>query len=239
MSSKEHIVIFSGAGVSAESGIATFRDADGLWETHRPEDVAHIAAWRRDPELVLRFYNQRWTQLQTVQPNAAHHAIAALEEKFNVTVITQNVDDLHERAGSSKVIHLHGELMKACETHDKSRTYPYAQPLKLGDLGPTGRQLRPFIVWFGEDVPLMPVAQEIVATASTFIVVGTSLNVYPAADLIYDALIARRKFLVNKEPALDKLAIQGENWQQFIGPATEGMRRVREVLLGWSVSGDC
>lgn len=208
MSSKEHIVIFSGAGVSAESGIATFRDADGLWETHRPEDVAHIAAWRRDPELVLRFYNQRWTQLQTVQPNAAHHAIAALEEKFNVTVITQNVDDLHERAGSSKVIHLHGELMKACETHDKSRTYPYAQPLKLGDLGPTGRQLRPFIV------------------------VGTSLNVYPAADLVHDALIARRKFLVNKEPALDKLAIRDENWQQFIGPATEGMQRVREVLLG-------
>lgn len=234
-SNKESLVVFTGAGVSAESGLATFRDSDGLWEKHRPEDVAHIDAWYRDPELVLRFYNQRWEQLQTVQPNAAHHAIAELQDKYDVTVITQNVDDLHERAGSAKVIHLHGELMKVCEEHDKSRSYPWTQPLKLGDRGPSGRQLRPCIVWFGEDVPQMPVAQEIVSEAKTFIVVGTSLNVYPAASLVYEALLARRKFLVNKEPLLDSLPMhnlsQFEDWQSSIGPATKGMQRVKELLL--------
>ncbi|MFO6419223.1 SIR2 family NAD-dependent protein deacylase [Hylemonella sp. W303a] len=231
---KPSLVVFTGAGISAESGLATFRDANGLWNNHRPEDLASIQAWRRDPALVLEFYNQRWAQLQTVRPNTAHYAIAELEQAYDVTVITQNVDDLHERAGSTKIVHLHGELMKVCEQHDKDTTYPYAKPLKVGDLGPTGHQLRPFIVWFGEDVPLMPVAQEIVSKADIFIVVGTSLNVYPAASLVHDARQASPKFLVNKEHSLGNLGLEGggfEDWTVLIGPATTGMADVKRSLL--------
>ncbi|MFO6419245.1 NAD-dependent deacylase [Hylemonella sp. W303a] len=228
------LVVFTGAGISAESGLATFRDANGLWNNHRPEDLASIQAWRRDPALVLEFYNQRWAQLQTVQPNSAHYAIAGLDQAYDVTVITQNVDDLHERAGSTKIVHLHGELMKVCEQHDKGATYPYAKPLKVGDLGPTGRQLRPFIVWFGEEVPLMPLAQEIVSRAVVFIVIGTSLNVYPAASLVHDARRASPKFLVNKEHSLGNLGLDRdgfEDWTVLIGPATVGMADVKRSLL--------
>ncbi|EYC50038.1 NAD-dependent protein deacylase [Hylemonella gracilis str. Niagara R] len=231
---KPSLVVFTGAGISAESGLATFRDANGLWNSHRPEELASIQAWRRDPALVLEFYNQRWKQLQTVKPNSAHYAIAELEQAYDVTVITQNVDDLHERAGSTKIVHLHGELMKVCEQHDKGATYPYANPLKVEDLGPTGRQLRPFIVWFGEDVPLIPVAQEIVSKADVFIVVGTSLNVYPAASLVDDARRASPKFLVNKEHSLGTLGLDRsvfEDWTVLIGPATVGMSEVKHSLL--------
>jgi NAD-dependent deacetylase len=231
---KLSLVVFTGSGISAESGLATFRDANGLWNNHRPEDLASIQAWRQNPALVLEFYNQRWEQLRTVQPNSAHDAIAELEQIYDVTVVTQNVDDLHERAGSSKVVHLHGELMKVCEQHDKDSIYPYAQPLKIGDLGPTGHQLRPFIVWFGEEVPLMPMAQEIAAKADIFIVVGTSLNVYPAANLVHDAARTRLKFLVNKELSLDNLSMEPdgfEDWVKLIGPATAGMAEIKRRLL--------
>lgn len=231
---KPSLVVFTGAGISAESGLSTFRDANGLWNSHRPEELASIQAWERDPVLVLEFYNQRWEQLQAVKPNSAHYAIAELEQTYDVTVVTQNVDDLHERAGSTKIVHLHGELMKVCEQHDKDATYPYAKPLKVGDLGPTGRQLRPFIVWFGEEVPLMPVAQEIVSKADVFIVVGTSLNVYPAASLVHVARRASPKFLVNKEHSLGNLGLDGsgfEDWTLLIGPATVGMADVKRSLL--------
>lgn len=231
---KLSLVIFTGAGISAESGLATFRDASGLWNNHRPEDVASIQAWRRNPALVLEFYNQRWEQLQTVQPNSAHYAIAELEQIYDVTVITQNVDDLHERAGSTRVVHLHGELMKICEQHDKETTYPYAKPLRVGYLGPAGHQLRPYIVWFGEEVPLMPIAQEIATKADIFIVVGTSLNVYPAANLVHDAARAKLKFLVNKELSLDNLSMEPDgfdDWVKLLGPATAGMAEIKRRLL--------
>jgi NAD-dependent deacetylase len=180
------IVVLTGAGISAESGIRTFRDSGGLWENHRVEDVATPEAWRRNPGLVLEFYNQRRKQLLEASPNAGHLALAQLEQKYDVQIITQNVDDLHERAGSSRVLHLHGELKKARSTADPDRVYSLeGWELKLGDRCEKGSQLRPHIVWFGEDVPLIVTAAGMVSDADIFLVVGTSLQVYPAAGLIY------------------------------------------------------
>ncbi|MEI6574992.1 MAG: NAD-dependent deacylase [Bacteroidota bacterium] len=179
------IVILTGAGVSAESGIKTFRDHDGLWENHRIEDVATPDAWERDPELVMEFYNQRRKNLLEVEPNAAHYALAKLEEKYDVQVITQNVDNLHERAGSTKVLHLHGELNKARSTVAPYAVYPIeGWELNLGDHCEKGSQLRPHIVWFGEPVPLIMRASELAARADIVMVIGTSMVVYPAAGLI-------------------------------------------------------
>ncbi len=181
---KQRITILSGAGISAESGISTFRDSDGLWEKHRIEDVATPEAWHRNPKLVLQFYNLRRKQLMEVEPNAAHFAITALQSKFDVQVITQNVDDLHERAGNEQVLHLHGELKKV-----RSTAYPYTiydldgWELLMGDSCENGSQLRPHIVRFGEEVPNLPVAAQIVSESDAVIIVGTSLNVYPAASL--------------------------------------------------------
>ena len=180
------IVVLTGAGISAESGIRTFRDSDGLWEEHRIEDVATFDAWRRNPDLVLDFYNQRRKQLYEVKPNAGHLALVELEKKYDVNIITQNVDDLHERAGSSQVLHLHGELKKVRSTVDDSLVYTLeGWELKKGDLCEKGSQLRPHIVWFGEAVPMIEPAAELSAEADIFIVIGTSLNVYPAAGLVY------------------------------------------------------
>jgi NAD-dependent deacetylase len=181
---KKRITILSGAGISAESGITTFRDANGLWENHSIEEVATPQAWQRNPELVLEFYNQRRKQLYTVEPNVAHLAITKLETQFDVQVITQNVDDLHERAGNTNVLHLHGQLKQV-----RSTGYPYqvydldGWELLLGDKCEDGHQLRPHIVWFGEDVPNLPVAAQLVSETDAVIIVGTSLNVYPAASL--------------------------------------------------------
>ena len=197
---RTHIVVLSGAGVSAESGIRTFRAADGLWEEHRIEDVATPAAWHRDPELVLRFYNARRAQLNTVEPNAAHRAIAALEEHFVVDVVTQNVDDLHERAGSTRVLHLHGELRKVRSTRDPDLVLPWSHDLQLGDRCPLGSQLRPHIVWFGEQVPLLPKAAAIVRAADVLIVVGTSLQVYPAAGLVHAMAPHAELYAVDPSP---------------------------------------
>lgn len=231
------LVVFTGAGISAESGLATFRDSNGLWNNHRPEDVADIYAWERDPELVLQFYNERRTQLLTVQPNAAHFALAELEQEYDVTVVTQNVDDLHERGGSTKVVHLHGELMKMCEETDKSVTYPYEQDIKLGMVGSTGHQLRPFIVWFGEDVPLILEAQRIIKDADAFVCVGTSLNVYPAANLVNVPRIGVPRILVNKErPGGMSLGWEQSthpafsDWKMLIEPATTGVPKLKEIL---------
>ena len=180
------VVILTGAGISAESGLKTFRDSDGLWEEHRIEDVATFEAWERNPDLVIKFNNDRRKQLLEAEPNAAHFALAALEKKYDVTVITQNVDDLHERGGSTKVLHLHGELKKVRSTVDDSLVYTLeGWELKKGDVCEKGSQLRPHIVWFGEAVPMIEQAQQVTSQADIFIVIGTSLNVYPAAGLLY------------------------------------------------------
>lgn len=180
------IVVLTGAGISAESGIRTFRDSDGLWEEHRIEDVATFEAWQRNPALVLDFYNQRRKQLYEVKPNAGHIALVELENKFDVHIVTQNVDDLHEQAGSRNVLHLHGELKKVRSTIDDDLIYELkGWELKKGDFCEKGSQLRPHIVWFGEAVPMIKKAMELSAQADIFIVIGTSLNVYPAAGLVY------------------------------------------------------
>lgn len=180
------IVVLTGAGISAESGLRTFRDSNGLWEEHKVEDVATFEAWQRNQALVLDFYNQRRKQLYEVKPNAGHLALAELEKKYDVHIITQNVDDLHEQAGSTKVMHLHGELKKVRSTIDENLVYTLdGWELKKGDLCEKGSQLRPHIVWFGEAVPMIEPAMELTAEADIFIVIGTSLNVYPAAGLVY------------------------------------------------------
>ncbi len=181
----QKIVVLSGAGISAESGISTFRNNNGLWENHKIEEVATPEAWEVNKDLVLDFYNQRRKQLFEVEPNDAHKALVRLEEEFNVHIITQNVDDLHERAGSSHVMHLHGELKKVRSTLDSGLIYDLeGWELKVGDTCEKGSQLRPHIVWFGEEVPNISLASEIVSSADCLIVVGTSLNVYPAAGLL-------------------------------------------------------
>lgn len=182
------IVFLTGAGISAESGISTFRDSNGLWENYNVEDVASIEGWDRNPELMIQFYNERRAQLANTQPNAAHKLVAELEKYYKVTVVTQNVDDLHERAGSTNIIHLHGELTKVCSDRGKRcvQDIGYA-PIKYGTRTADGGMMRPFIVWFGEAVPLMEDAVGEVADADVMVVVGTSLNVYPAAGLLYYA----------------------------------------------------
>lgn len=180
------IVVLTGAGMSAESGIKTFRDSDGLWEEHRVEDVATFEAWQRNQQLVLDFYNQRRKQLYKVKPNAGHLALVKLEKKYEVQIITQNVDDLHEQAGSTQIMHLHGELKKVRSTIDDTLVYTLnGWELKKGDLCEKGSQLRPHIVWFGEAVPMIEQATKVAAAADILIVIGTSLNVYPAAGLVY------------------------------------------------------
>ncbi len=194
----QRLVVFSGAGVSAESGLRTFRDSDGLWEEYRIEDVATPEAWQRDPVTVLRFYDLRRAQVVNALPNAAHKAIADLEEKFHVDVVTQNIDDLHERAGSSHVVHLHGEILKVRSSIDPTVVTLLNGPtLRIGDLCTLGSQLRPHIVWFGEEVPLMEQAAELVAKADAILVVGTSLAVYPAAGLVHYAPSGRPIVIVD------------------------------------------
>lgn len=181
---KKKLVILSGAGMSAESGIKTFRDADGLWEGHDIMEVASPIGWAKNPGLVLDFYNKRRAQLLEVQPNRGHEIIAEMEHQFDVHIITQNVDDLHERAGSTKVLHLHGELLKVRSTVNENYILDWKSDLKLGDTDAHGHQLRPHIVWFGEAVPAIDEAIDIVEGANYLIVIGTSLQVYPAAGLI-------------------------------------------------------
>jgi len=196
----KRLVILSGAGISQESGIKTFRDADGLWNNYRIEEVASPVAWERDPQLVLDFYNMRRKQLYEVEPNAAHYALAELEDKYDVQIVTQNVDDLHERAGSTKVLHLHGELKKVRSTLDESLVYTLeGWELKPGDLCEKGSQLRPHIVWFGEPVPNIMTATSMVQKADIFVVIGTSLKVYPAAGLLQYVPGHVPKYLIDPE----------------------------------------
>lgn len=194
------IVVLSGAGISAESGLATFRDAGGMWQQHAWQDVASIDGWRRDPARVLAFYNQRRREAWAAQPNAAHRALARLESAYDVVVVTQNVDALHERAGSSRVIHVHGELAYARGSlPDSPRVRIDDRPIELGECCERGSQLRPDIVWFGEDVRHLDEARRHVATAGTVLVVGTSLSVWPAAGLVHAARDEARKLLVALE----------------------------------------
>ena len=194
------VVVLSGAGISAESGLKTFRGDGGLWEGHRVEDVATPAAWARDPALVLEFYNERRRQVRAARPNAAHTALVELEQAYDVHVVTQNVDDLHERAGSSQVLHLHGEIMLARSTRDPNYTAALGEAdIHLGDTCPLGSQLRPHIVWFGEDVPALGHAARIVERADVFLCVGTSLQVYPANSLIFATPRRARRIVINPE----------------------------------------
>jgi len=180
----KNIVVLTGAGMSAESGIATFRDADGLWEGHDVMEVASLEGFYNNPELVLDFYNQRRAQLKLVKPNQGHLSLRKLEENYNVYIVTQNVDDLHERAGSSSVLHLHGELRRARSTKNEQLVYNWEEDLVLGDLCEEKSQLRPHIVWFGEAVPMIDKAVEVVEKADVLVVIGTSMQVYPAAGLV-------------------------------------------------------
>ena len=223
------IVVLSGAGISAESGIKTFRDADGLWEGHDIMEVASPIGFAKNPKLVLDFYNQRRAQLLEVQPNAAHKIIAELQNEFDVHIITQNVDDLHERAGSKNVIHLHGELLKVRSVYNEQVVLDWKTDLFLGDVDKHGNPLRPHIVWFGEEVPAMDKALEIVEQADILIVIGTSLQVYPAAGLINYVNRNITVYYIDPKPATIYDLPNPLEIMPFA--ATKGMKILREKLL--------
>ena len=202
---QKRIVVLTGAGMSADSGIKTFRDAGGLWEGHDVMEVASPYGFARNPSLVLDFYNQRRRQLLEVVPNQGHKMLVELERHFKVTVITQNIDDLHERAGSSHVLHLHGELLKVRSTGDETFVLYWKKDLNLGDTCSKGYQLRPHIVWFGEEVPLLSEAAQITATADILIIIGTSMQVYPAAGLLSYAKPQTPVYFIDPKPSISAL----------------------------------
>jgi NAD-dependent deacetylase len=227
---KKKLVVFSGAGISAESGVKTFRGGDGLWENHRIEEVATPWAWNTDPESVSRFYNERRKHIMECTPNEAHGIIASLENQFKVLVITQNIDDLHERAGSTSVLHLHGNirLAKSSGPNQEKTYFPIeGWELKENDTCPEGYRLRPHVVWFGEEVPLYAKALEEIQTAEIFIVVGTSLLVYPAAGLIHDLNETCEAYLI--DPNAQELNVP-KRFTCLAETAVEGMKRMKEKL---------
>jgi NAD-dependent deacetylase len=228
---KKKLIILSGAGISAESGIKTFRDADGLWEGHDVMEVASPEGWYRNKELVLNFYNERRKQLLEVEPNSAHVDIAKLEKKYEVVVITQNVDDLHERGGSSKIIHLHGELLKARSTGTPELVYDWIKDLSLEDRCADGYQLRPHIVWFGEQVPKLEEAIIEIENSDIVIIIGTSMQVYPAASLIQYAPNFSKKYYIDPKPAISEDQASALKLQIITKTATEGMKQLLEELL--------
>ncbi|HQZ75852.1 MAG TPA: NAD-dependent deacylase [Chitinophagaceae bacterium] len=224
---KKKLVVLSGAGISAESGLRTFRDSDGLWEGYNIEDVATPRAWRKDPGLVLEFYNYRRKNVLDAQPNAAHYGLAELEKDFDVTIITQNIDDLHERAGSSNVLHLHGEIFKMRSERNSSLIAEIKSDIKLGDVAADGAQYRPHIVWFEEPVPKIEEAIPVVHNADIFVVAGTSLVVYPAAGLVNYIKPEVPIYIIDKKipyiSSKQKLTI-------IEMPATEGVKQLKELL---------
>lgn len=225
--SKKKLVVLSGAGISAESGLRTFRDSDGLWEGYNIEDVATPRAWRKDPKLVLDFYNYRRKNVLDAQPNAAHYGLAELEKNFDVTIITQNIDDLHERAGSTNVLHLHGEIFKMRSERDEELVYEIKGDIQIGDKAQDGHQLRPHIVWFEEPVPKIEEAIPIVRSSDIFVVVGTSLVVYPAAGLVNYASGNIPKYIIDKRiPYTSELV----NITAIEKPATEGVKMLLSML---------
>lgn len=224
------LVVLTGAGISAESGIRTFRDADGLWENHRIEEVATPEAWENNPELVLEFYNQRRRQLMEVEPNDAHKRLVDLEKQYDVWIVTQNVDDLHERAGSSKVLHLHGELRKVRSERYPNLIYPWDKDLFLGDLCAQGAQLRPHIVWFGESVPMLETAAGIVHNADCFVIIGTSLQVYPAASLMMYSHPDIPYYYIDPKPQVNAALENLPNLQVISEKASIGTKKLLEIL---------
>ena len=232
---KKKLVVLTGAGVSAESGVSTFRDSDGLWEQHKVEDVASIEGWYRDPALVLDFYNARRAQLASVRPNAAHLAIASLEDEWDVTVVTQNVDNLHERAGSTRIIHLHGELTKVrpencCNDRDgysEETVFDIGnEQVQIGDLAPNGAQLRPHIVWFGEAVPKIEAAIDAVEAADVLLIVGTSLQVYPAAGLYRYASMDTPIYIIDPKD----VPVRDSRVMHIKDVATKGMETFKNLI---------
>lgn len=226
----KNIVVLTGAGISAESGLKTFRDADGLWEGHNVMEVATPEAFERNPELVLEFYNQRRRQLLQVHPNPAHTALKQLESYYNVHIITQNVDDLHERAGSSNVIHIHGELLKVRSTKEDGKEISWKKDLLLGDTCERGYQLRPHIVWFGEAVPLLEEAIKITAVADILIIIGTSMQVYPAASLIDFATDTTPIYYIDPKPSISENSRQ--NLTIIPEKAKKGVPNLVDSLIG-------
>ncbi|KRP08458.1 MAG: NAD-dependent deacetylase [Sphingobacteriales bacterium BACL12 MAG-120813-bin55] len=212
------IVVLTGAGMSAESGIPTFRGAGGLWEGHRVEAVASPEGWAADRELVLQFYNERRRHIKKAQPNPGHLLLAEMEKQYDICIITQNIDDLHERAGSSDVIHLHGEIMKSRSSRFEELIYLQTEDIKIGDCCEKGYQLRPHIVWFGEMVPMIPTACEVIATADVVAVIGTSMLVYPAAGLVDYAPPGCPVYVINPEPPEHR-----QNWHIIAQPAGTGV----------------
>ena len=230
---KKNLVILSGAGMSAESGISTFRDAGGLWDKYPVMQVASAEGYVRDPELVINFYNERRKQLLAVEPNAGHIGLAELEKDFNVTVVTQNVDNLHERAGSTRIIHLHGELTKVCSSRDPynpryvKELKPEEYEVKMGDKAGDGSQLRPFIVWFGEAVPEIEMAVDYVEKADIFVIIGTSMNVYPAAGLLNYVPRTAEVYLIDPKPVDTHSMRQIHIIQKG---ASEGVKELKKLL---------
>jgi NAD-dependent deacetylase len=224
---KMKLVALTGAGISAESGLRTFRDSDGLWEGYNIEDVATPRAWKRNPQLVLDFYNYRRKDVAKAQPNAAHLGLAELENDFDVHIITQNIDDLHERAGSTNVLHLHGQIFRMCSDADRSSVTEIRGDINLGDLTEKGHQFRPDIVWFEEPVPMIEEAITITMKADIFVVVGTSLQVYPAAGLLQYAPAASEKFIIDKKIPY---VIRTPDLTIIEQPATGGVTELKELL---------
>ena len=230
---KKNLVILSGAGMSAESGISTFRDAGGLWDKYPVMQVASAEGYVRDPELVINFYNERRKQLLDVEPNAGHIGLAELEKDFNVTVVTQNVDNLHERAGSTRIIHQHGELTKVCSSRDPynpryvKELKPEEYEVKMGDKAGDGSQLRPFIVWFGEAVPEIETAVDYVEKADIFVIIGTSMNVYPAAGLLNYVPRTAEVYLIDPKPVDTHSMRQIHIIQKG---ASEGVKELKKLL---------
>ena len=225
--SKKNLVVLTGAGISAESGLKTFRDSDGLWNGYNVEDVATPRAWRKDMQLVLNFYNERRKDVAKAQPNAAHIVIAEMEKDFNVHIITQNIDDLHERAGSTNVLHLHGEIFKMRSCEDENLVYSVKDDILLGHCADDGCQLRPHIVWFEEPVPAIEQAMAIATDANIFVIVGTSLAVYPAAGLVHYAAPLIPKFIVDKNvPSTGHI----RNITVIEMPATKGIEVLQQHL---------
>lgn len=225
------IIVLTGAGISAESGIKTFRDAGGLWEGYKVEDVATPEAWHRQPDVVLQFYNERRKQLLDVRPNAAHFALADLEKNHDVTIITQNVDDLHERAGSKKIIHLHGELLKARSTKYEDLIYDCITDIHLGDVCIKGYQLRPHIVWFGEMVPMLETAIESIRDANVVIVIGSSMQVYPAASLVAYAPLDAMIYYIDPNPQVNYELGRRRNLKIVARRATIGVEEVIALIV--------
>ena len=224
---KKKLIVLTGAGISAESGLKTFRDSDGLWEGYEVTEVATPRGWRKNPQLVLNFYNERRKNVADAQPNAAHFGLAELEKDFDVTIITQNIDDLHERSGSTNVLHLHGEIFKMRSERDERLISEIRGDIKLGDWAEDGTQLRPYIVWFEEPVPKIEEAVPIVYAADIFVVVGTSLVVYPAAGLINYVALETPKYIVDKKiPYTSPM----RNLTLIEKPATEGVKELTELL---------